>query len=70
MKSLLLALTLMTLPLSVFAQATAYDYALEQQRGPKEREIAKTYAVAIAVAGACIGAGLYFGLRHSKKDKN
>ena len=60
----------MTLPSSAFAQATVFDYELEKQRGPKEREIAMTYAVAIAVAGACIGAGLYFGLRHSKKDKN
>ena len=69
MKPILLALFLFVLPHTVFAQATAYDMMLEQQRGPKEKEIAMTYAIAIVAAGACIGAGLYLGLRHSRKEK-
>ena len=69
MKRALLASVLLVLPHTLFAQATAWDLELERQRGPREKEIAMTYAMAIAAAGACIGAGLYFGLRHSSKDK-
>ncbi|MSU24157.1 MAG: hypothetical protein EXS32_10090 [Opitutus sp.] len=69
MKNIRLVLLLCSLQQAVFAQATAYDYILEQQRAPKEKEIAMTYAVAIVVAGALIGLGVYCGIRRSKKDK-
>ena len=69
MKSILLVTVFLALPYTVFAQATAWDLELERRRAPKEKEIAMTYALAIVAGGACIGVGLYFGLRHSRKDK-
>jgi len=50
-------------------QATAWYLVVAEKKTASDEKIALTYGVAIAVAGAWIGAGVFFGLRHSGQNK-
>ena len=50
-----------------FAADEWVQIVIARERQTTDAQIARMYASAIAVAGACIGLGIYFGLRHQKK---
>ena len=52
----------------VFAQPDPMSYYIAKEKNEADAERAKTYATAIVISGALIGAGLYFGLRGRKKE--
>ena len=68
MKAIILSSVLL-MPIQLLAQANPIDYQIQQQRVASEERIATTYGIAIAIAGACIGAGVFFGLRHSGRNR-
>lgn len=43
---------------------------IARERQATDAQVARMYATAIAIAGACIGLGIYFGLRHQKKQES
>ncbi len=67
MKELMLS-SLLLLPVELLAQSNPNDVYIAKQKAESDERIAKTYGVAIAIAGACIGGGIYLGIRNSRKD--
>ena len=68
MKAIILSSVLL-MPVQLLAQANTIDHQIQQERAASEERIATTYGIAIVIAGACIGAGIFFGLRHSGKNR-
>jgi len=58
------------MPIQLLAQANTIDYQIQKERTASEERVATNYAIAIAIAGACIGAGIFFGLRQSRGSRN
>ncbi len=69
MKTIVLAGLVILLPIWILAEGNGFDLLIAREKAEHDRTIARTYAVAIAVAGACIGAGIFFGLRQSRRDE-
>jgi len=61
--------SLLLMPIQLLGQANSLDLMIQKERATVEERISTHYAIAIAIAGASIGAGIYFGLRQSRGSK-
>ena len=64
---LLTIVSILLLLTPCFAADEWVQIIIARERQTTDVQIARMYAIGIAVAGACIGLGIYFGLRHQKK---
>lgn len=60
---------LLLAPVQIMGQANAVDFYVAQKRAESDERIAKIYAIAIVSGGALVGAGVFLGLRASRKKK-